>query len=124
MEYAMFIYSVKATTLRFVLILVLSVSVLIGLSAFYAAEEPVLSSVSYEGIRTETDRRGFLSAFGYQTTGDAKSTVEYALPATLDAVLLGYNELQKEQGTAVPAETAALENTADLKRKTENAYCL
>lgn len=94
----MFIYSVKATTLRFVLILALSVSVLIGLSAFYAAEEPVLSSVSYEGIRTETDRRNFLSAFGHKTTGDAQSTVEYALPATLDAVLLGYNEVQKEQG--------------------------
>ena len=47
---------------------------------------------------TETDRRDFLAAVGYRATGDAKSTVEYTLPSTLDAVLLGYNELQKEQG--------------------------
>ena len=96
----MFICSVKATTLRFFGILLLSVSVLIGMSVFYATEEPVLSGtdVRYDGIYSETDRRDFLSALGYRATGDAKSTVEYTLPATLDAVLLGYNEVQKEQG--------------------------
>jgi hypothetical protein len=96
----MFICSVKATTLRFWGILVLSVSVLVGMTVFYAAEEPVLSGtdVRYDGIHTETDRRDFLSALGYAATGDAKSTVEYTLPATLDAVLLGYNEVQKQQG--------------------------
>ena len=96
----MFICSVKATTLRFVGIIVLSLTVLVGMTVFYAAEEPVLSGteVRYDGIRTETDRREFLSALGYRATGDAKSTVEYTLPATLDAVLLGYNEIQKEQG--------------------------
>ena len=96
----MFICAVKATTLRFVGIIVLSISVLVGMTVFYAAEEPVLSGtdVRYDGIRTETDRRDFLSALGYRATGDAKSTVEYTLPATLDAVLLGYNEVQKEQG--------------------------
>ena len=96
----MFICTVKATTLRFVGILALSVSVLIGMAVFYTADEPVLSGtgVRYDGIRTETDRRDFLSALGYRATGDAKSTVEYTMPVTLDAVLLGYNEVQKEQG--------------------------
>ena len=96
----MFICSVKATTLRFVSIVVLSVTVLVGMTVFYASEEPVLSGtdVRYDGIVSETDRREFLSALGYRATGDAKSTVEYALPATLDTVLLSYNELQKEQG--------------------------
>jgi hypothetical protein len=96
----MFICTVKATTLRFVGIIVLSVSVLIGMTVFYTSEEPVLSGtdVRYDGMYTETDRRDFLSALGYRATGDAKSTVEYTLPATLDAVLLGYNEVQKEQG--------------------------
>ena len=96
----MFICAVKATTLRFVGIIVLSVTVLVGMTVFYTAEEPVLSGtdIRYDGMVTETDRRDFLSALGYKATGDAKSTVEYTLPATLDAVLLGYNELQKEQG--------------------------
>jgi len=30
--------------------------------------------------------------------GDAESTVDFTLPKSLDAVLLGYNEIQKEQG--------------------------
>lgn len=96
----MFICSVKATTLRFFGILLLSVSVLVGMTVFYTAEEPVLSGteVRYDGMYTETDRRDFLASVGYRATGDAKSTVEYTMPPTLDAVLLGYNELQKEQG--------------------------
>ena len=96
----MFICSVKATTLRFVGIIALSLTVLIGMTVFYAAEEPVLSGtdVRYDGIATETDRRELLSALGYRPTGDAKTTVEYTLPATLDTVLQSYNELQKEQG--------------------------
>ena len=99
-EKNMFICSVKLATLRFVGIIVLSVTVLVGMTVFYTAEEPVLSGtdVRYDGMYTETDRRDFLAAVGYRATGDAKSTVEYTLPPTLDAVLLGYNELQKEQG--------------------------
>ena len=99
-EKNMFICSVKLATLRFVGIIVLSVTVLVGMTVFYTAEEPVLSGtdVRYDGMYTETDRRDFLAAVGYRATGDAKSTVEYTLPSTLDAVLLGYNELQKEQG--------------------------
>ena len=96
----MFICAVKMATLRFVGIIALSVGVLVGMTVFYTAEEPVLSGsdVRYDGIYTETDRRDFLASVGYRAAGDAKSTVEYTLPATLDAVLLGYNELQKEQG--------------------------
>ena len=96
----MFICAVKMATLRFVGIIALSVGVLVGMTVFYTAEEPVLSGsdVRYDGIYTETDRRDFIASVGYRATGDAKSTVEYTLPATLDAVLLRYNELQKEQG--------------------------
>ena len=96
----MFICAVRMATLRFVGIIALSVGVLVGMTIFYTAEEPVLSGgeVRYDGIYTETDRRDFIASVGYRATGDAKSTVEYTMPATLDAVLLGYNELQKEQG--------------------------
>ncbi len=99
----MFICSVKASTLRFVGIVALSLTVLLGMTLFgVSGETAALTdsevSVRYEGIRTETDRRAFLSAFGYEADENAKSTVEYTLPKALDAVLLGYNELQKEQG--------------------------
>lgn len=99
----MFICSVKASTLRFVGIVALSLTVLLGMTLFGVSGDAATQtdssvSVRYEGVRTETDRRAFLSAFGYEADENAKSTVEYTLPKALDAVLLGYNELQKEQG--------------------------
>ncbi len=97
----MFICSVKASTLRFFGIVALSLTVLLGMTLIGVQGETATGaalSVSYDGIRTETDRRAFLSAFGYEAEDNAKSTVEYTLPKALDAVLLAYNELQKEQG--------------------------
>lgn len=99
----MFICSVKASTLRFFGIIVLSLTVLLGMTLIGVQGETATGadaslSVNYDGIRTETDRRDFLSAFGYEADENAKSTVEYTLPKALDTVLLAYNELQKEQG--------------------------
>jgi len=99
----MFIYSVKATTLRFLSVLLLSGIALVGVMAFASSADTqalgaMSERVSYEGIKTESDRRELLSSFGYEVKGDAESTVDFTLPKSLDAVLLGYNELQKEQG--------------------------
>ena len=99
----MFICSVKASTLRFFGIIALSLTVLLGMTLIGVQGETATGadaslSVSYDGIRSETDRRDFLSAFGYEADENAKSTVEYTLPKALDTVLLAYNELQKEQG--------------------------
>jgi len=99
----MLICSVKATTLRLLAVLLLSGGALVGLVVFGNAATAETANmhyenVSYENIRTESDRRAFLSAFGYEVTADAQSTAEFTLPKALDAVLLGYNEIQKEQG--------------------------
>ena len=99
----MFIYSVKATTLRFLSVFLLSGIALVGVMAFASSADTqalgaMSERVSYEGIKTESDRRELLSSFGYEVKGDAESTVDFTLPKSLDAVLLGYNEIQKEQG--------------------------
>lgn len=99
----MFVCTVRATTLRFLSVLLLSGVLLAGLTVYGAtgAQATIASgavSVRYDGIRTESDRRAFLSAHGYEVTADAESTAEFTLPKSLDAVLLGYNEIQKEQG--------------------------
>ncbi len=100
----MFVCTVKATTVRFLSVLLLSGALLTGLTVYGAtaaretASEGVTVSVRYDGIRTESDRRAFLAAHGYEITADAESTAEFTLPKALDAVLLGYNEIQKEQG--------------------------
>lgn len=99
----MFVYSIKATTLRFLSVLLLSGIALAGVTVFAStasseATGAVSETVSYENIKTESDRREFLSSFGYEVSTDAQSTVDFTLPKALDAVLLGYNEIQKEQG--------------------------
>jgi hypothetical protein len=102
----MFICSVKANTVKLAAALLLSSVALVGLTAFgseataeaLSQGESATVSVSYENVRTETDRRAFLSSFGYEVNTDAESTAEFTIPKALDAVLLGYNEIQKEQG--------------------------
>lgn len=98
----MFVYSVKASTLRFLSVLILSGVALAGVTLYASRAEAavgaVSESVSYESVKTESDRRAFLASFGYKVTKDADATVEFTLPKALDAVLLGYNEIQKEQG--------------------------
>ena len=100
---AMFVYSVKATTIRFLSVLVLSGVLLTGVtlyasSAAEASSGAVSETVSYENVKSESERRAFLSSLGFTVTKDAESTVDFTLPKALDAVLLGYNEIQKEQG--------------------------
>ncbi len=100
----MFVCTVKAATLRFLSVLLLSGALLTGLTVYGAtASRETMStasatSIRYDGVRTESDRRAFLAAHGYEITSDAESTAEFTLPKALDAVLLGYNEIQKEQG--------------------------
>lgn len=100
----MFVCTVRAATLRFFSVLLLAGVLLAGVTVYGAqavsetVSGGVTTSVRYDGIRTESDRRAFLAAHGYEVTADAEATAEFTLPKALDALLLGYNELQKEQG--------------------------
>ncbi len=98
----MFIYSIKAGTVRFVAVIVLSIAVLLALAAFVEPIQAVnaedVEVINYAKIKTEDDRKEFLSQFGWKTAGDAVEIVEYSVPAEFDRVLLGYNEIQKSQG--------------------------
>lgn len=118
----MFVCSIKATTLRFLSVLLLSGITLVGVTAFAAgAQKDTPSStesvsVSYEGVKTESDRRAFLSSFGYEVAEEGVSEASFTLPKTLDAALLGYNELQKAQGLDLEKYTG--------KRVTRYTYLL
>ena len=97
----MFICFVKATTLRLFGTVVLCLAALISAGAISASlsASPVLADgISFENIKTEEDRRAFLSACGHTPTEEAEVSAEVSLPKALDAVLLGYNEIQKQQG--------------------------
>ncbi len=102
----MFIYSVRATTLKFFGVVLLSVAALITLICFIptieASEDQSAFSVgeeiSYSNIKTNEDRIAFLSQFGWETEAEAVEEETVTIPDEFDKVYTGYNEIQKEQG--------------------------
>jgi len=99
----MFIYSVRASTLKFfcaVGLAVLTLAVLIVFVPSYGAATGALAgqTVDWSGVRTNEDRVALLKSFGYEVEQEPLETEEFALPEEFDRVLTGYNELQKSQG--------------------------
>ena len=95
----MFIYSVRASSIRFVGLLALSLLLLVGVVV--SAEQSTVSAASYQysKIKTDEDRVAFLKQFGWETTSTTPHEQKtFALPDTFDRVMLGYNEIQKSQG--------------------------
>ena len=102
----MFIYSLRASTLKFFAVVCVALVALITLIAFvpsfeggYAsASASEATSYSYEKVKSNEDRINFLSQFGWQVKNDPVSTEKVSVPDSFDKVLMGYNEIQKEQG--------------------------
>ena len=98
----MFIYTVRATTVRFALVLVLTVSVFL-LVLFFGGGESVYAMadgevIRYSGVRTAEEREDFLKQFGIEVKEGSEHSETFSVAQSLDRVLLSYNELQKKQG--------------------------
>lgn len=98
----MFIYSVRASTVRlagfvafaFVLILALLLSGQGGVvSAMSSATE-----IDYSGVKSKEDRLAFIERFGIRVDSESEEEEAFRMPENFDRVILGYNELQKKQG--------------------------
>jgi hypothetical protein len=99
----MFIYSFRASTLKFLALLLLAAGALTALIIFVPAYEggsysDTAARISYADIESNEDRIAFLSQFGYKVSAEPIESVELTLPSDFDRVFLGYNELQKAQG--------------------------
>lgn len=103
----MFIYSFRASTLRFFAVVGLAAAALVALIVFVPAYEggsypsgatDAALKVNFDGIKTNEDRIGFLEQFGYTVSPDPVETVDVVVPSDFDRVFSGYNELQKAQG--------------------------
>ena len=98
----MFIYSVRASTIKFffvialVLVLLVSVVTVGAEDAIYTSAEG--GQINYGGIKTREDRIAFISQFGIEVDPDSESSDDYKLPENLDRALSGYNQLQIAQG--------------------------
>ena len=97
----MFIYSLKASTVKFVAVLSVALVALITLIAFIPAQSDSVSAssqIDYSGIKTGDDRVAFLGQFGWQVKPEPVACVEVKIPEAFDKVMSAYNEIQRGQG--------------------------
>lgn len=112
----MFVYSLRASTLRFFGVIAVSLAVLVALIVLvptYAAEETQpTASYSYEKVKSEDDVENFLAQFGWIVDATPIEVTEVTMPDEFDKIFAAYNEIQKEQGL----------NLAKYKRKKLTRY--
>lgn len=98
----MFVYSVRASTLKFFALICVCLVVLLALVTMGNNTAVMASvngeSINYGGIKTEEDRIKFIEGFGIKIKDGLISSDEFSMPDNFDRVLLGYNEIQKTQG--------------------------
>ena len=98
----MFVYSIKAATIKFIGVTLLAVAVLTLLVVFvptydaaYAAAD---GKINYAKISSNEDRINFLKQFSWEVKPEPVETAEVVIPKEFDAVYTAYNRLQEKQG--------------------------
>ncbi len=101
----MFICSMRAGTIRFFAVILLSLVVLGALIAFVPELQPVsaeaheeVPTVNYDKVKNNEGRIAFLAQFGWSVEPTPKESTTVTIPAAFDKVFAEYNELQKKQG--------------------------
>lgn len=108
----MFVYSMRAGTIRFIAIIAIALAVLLALVAFVPELQPVAAAsdaveesetINYEKIRDNEDRIAFLAQFGWTVESEPVEATTVAIPREFDKVFSAYNELQRAQGLDLTA---------------------
>lgn len=98
----MFVYTLKASTIKFFGVILLSVIVLVALVAAIpngsSSGQVAAVAISYDDIKTNENRIDFLESFGYTIKADPAEIVEVVIPDNFNSVYETYNDLQKAQG--------------------------
>lgn len=98
----MFIYSLKAKTLKYFGVACLAlVAVIILASTLPSLGAKAVNSsgeINYSRIKSNEDRINFLKQFGWEVSPEAVESEQVTIPADFDKVFAGYNEIQKRQG--------------------------
>ena len=102
----MFVYSLRATTVKLVGVICVALTVLITLIAFVptygisggATDADADATYSYDKVKTASDAAAFLSQFGWSVEESPAEVKAVTVPKEFDKVFAAYNELQKVQG--------------------------
>ena len=98
----MFIYSVRANTVKFLGFVLIALLLIVGIVAT-GDNDTVMAAgsggtIDYGGIKTNEDRVAFIEGFGIKVEDTPMSEQAFTMPKDFDRVILGYNEIQKRQG--------------------------
>ena len=101
----MFVYSIRAGTVRFFGVVCVALLLLVSLVAFVPELSPVAAageveeeSIRYENVESAADGVQFLAQFGWEVDPTPKESTTVTIPAEFDKVCAAYNELQRAQG--------------------------
>lgn len=98
----MFIWSIRASSLKFIISCVLSVMVvgalIIVIPFTESTGESVMAGVNFDGINGAEDVKGFLESLGWSLKEGDGISEEVTIPDEFDKVFVNYNEIQKRQG--------------------------
>ncbi len=102
----MFVYSLKASTLKFfgvIGIAVVTIAALIFFVPTYSSNTTAQiaamnESISFDNVKSADDGIKFLSQYGWQVDSTPVEQCEITVPKEFDKVMTSYNEIQKQQG--------------------------
>ena len=104
----MFVYSIRATTVKLVGVICVALTVLITLIAFvptYTISSQTSANAgatevnyTYDKIKTAEDAAAFLSQFGWAVNTTPVEVKTVTIPTEFDKVFAAYNEMQKALG--------------------------
>ena len=98
----MFVYTMKASGLKFFTVVAISVAVLIttiGILPSVSASVDVANvSTDYKNISTEEEMVDFLSKCGYEVEPMPTQVIEVKIPNNFNSIYEKYNEIQRAQG--------------------------
>lgn len=97
----MFVYSVRASTVKLCALVAVALILLVGVSAVTALDTVAASApveINYSGMKTNEDRVAFIEQFGVKVDPNPVEEKPFLMPENFDRIISGYNELQKKQG--------------------------
>ncbi len=102
----MFIYSFKASTLKFFGVIGIAVITLVALALLIpqfsidTTKEIALmnENISFDNVKNSKDAVNFLEQYGWQVIETPTEECEITIPKEFDKVISSYNEIQKQQG--------------------------
>ena len=98
----MFIYTIRASTLKLFGCIILCIAVLVLLLTLGQAETVFASAagreINYSGMKTNEDRVAFIEGFGIKVKPEPVTEETFTMPEDFDRVILGYNQIQRTQG--------------------------